>query len=210
MFSLPRKILILGGHTGSGKTKILHQLKEKKFQVIDLEGLANHKGSAFGGLGMEDQLTQEQFENNLAFELISYDISKYIWLEAESIMIGKNQIPIAFFEQMKNSKFINLIVDKRQRIKNIIDEYSHFETNLLIEATLKIEKKLGGLALKKSIEALVQKDYSTWIEFLLVYYDKGYLKGIETRKKEDIFNYTLKDKSTLEFIEYVKTNFYDN
>jgi len=64
---------------------------------------------------------------------------------------------------MKNGTFINLQVNKEQRIKNIIDEYSCFETDLLIESTKKIEKKLGGLAFKNSIEALIKKDYSLWI-----------------------------------------------
>lgn len=205
MFSLPRKILILGGHTGSGKTKILHQLKEKKFQVIDLEGLANHKGSAFGGLGMKEQPTQEQFENNLAIELFYVDVKKNIWLEAESIMIGKNQIPTVFFEQMKRAKFINLIVDRELRIKNIIEEYSGFEIDLLIESTKKIEKKLGGLALKNSIEALCNKDFYLWINYLLVYYDKAYIKGLVNRNADDVINYTSINNNINEFIDFTIT-----
>jgi len=207
VFNFQFKIYILGGHTGSGKTKILHQFIENNLQAIDLERLANHKGSAYGGLGMKEQPTQEQFENNLALELLSINVKKHIWLEAESIMIGKNQIPNAFFEQMKNGTFINLQVNKEQRIKNIIDEYSCFETDLLIESTKKIEKKLGGLAFKNSIEALIKKDYSLWIEYLLVYYDKAYLKGLENRKKENVVNYTLKDNNNLDFINYIKSNF---
>lgn len=204
-FQSPHKLLILGGHTGSGKTKILHQLIENNFQVIDLEKLANHKGSAFGGLGMEEQPTQEQFENNLAMELISMDVKKNIWLEAESIMIGKNQIPTVFFEQMKQARFINLMVDKEQRIRNIIEEYAGFEIGLLIEATKKIEKKLGGLALKNSIEALCNKDFYLWINYLLVYYDKAYLKGLMSRNTNDVIHYTLMNKNINEFINFTKT-----
>jgi tRNA 2-selenouridine synthase len=203
-FHFNYKMTVLGGHTGSGKTKILHQLKENNFQVIDLEGIANHKGSAYGGLGMKPQPTQEQFENNLAMELFCVDSKKTIWLEAESIMIGKNQIPTVFFEQMKQARFINLTVDKEQRIKNIIEEYSGFEIDLLIESTKKIEKKLGGLALKNSIEALCNKDFHQWINYLLVYYDKAYLKGLENRKEEDVTNYTLINYNINEFIDFAK------
>ena len=210
VFNFPYNLLILGGQTGSGKTRILHQFKENNIQVVDLEGIANHKGSAYGGLGMKEQPTQEQFENSIALVLLSMNAKNYIWVEAESIMIGKNQIPNGFFEQMRNGTFLNLHLDKELRINNIINEYSHFDKNLLINATKKIEKKLGGLAYKNCIEALEKQDYSLWIDYLLVYYDKAYIKGIELRKKEDIINYTLNENSILDLINYVKINFVKN
>ena len=71
-FEAPMDISIVGGYTGSGKTDVIHQLVKKHLPVIDLEGLANHKGSAFGGIGMEEQPTQEMFENLLALELAKF------------------------------------------------------------------------------------------------------------------------------------------
>ncbi|MDA3853274.1 MAG: tRNA 2-selenouridine(34) synthase MnmH, partial [Bacteroidales bacterium] len=101
--SSPTKLKVLGGYTGSGKTYILEELKKLGQQVIDLEGLANHKGSAFGGIGLPYQPSTEQFENMLFTEWSQLNPSETIWVEDESQSIGKIQIPIGFFEQMRKA-----------------------------------------------------------------------------------------------------------
>jgi len=101
------KLILLGGATGSGKTEILKQLK-KEVQLLDLEGLANHKGSAFGGIGQPAQLPQQLFENNLYNELSRVNPSKYLLLEDESMSIGYNKIPYPFWLQMKESPIIKV------------------------------------------------------------------------------------------------------
>ena len=91
---------VLGGYTGSGKTEILLQLQKSKIPVIDLEGLANHKGSAFGALGQHEQASQEQFENKLAGALFhASNAHPYFWIEDESQRIGTNMLPINFFKK---------------------------------------------------------------------------------------------------------------
>ncbi len=99
-FNEERKILNLGGRTGSGKTLILKELSNLGEQVVDLEQLANHKGSTFGALGEKPQPTQETFENELFFRLYKTDKNKAIWLEDESNMIGSRAIPKLFFEKV--------------------------------------------------------------------------------------------------------------
>ncbi len=99
-----KKLIILGGLTGSGKTETLLKIKEKGEQVVDLEGLAHHKGSAFGSLGQKPQLPNEQFENNLIYEWLTLDITKSIWLEDESHSIGSNWIPNEHFTSKKQHK----------------------------------------------------------------------------------------------------------
>jgi len=90
---------VLGGYTGSGKTEILLQLQKSKIPVIDLEGLANHKGSAFGALGQNEQASQEQFENNLAGALFHISAANpFFWIEDESQRIGTNMLPITFLK----------------------------------------------------------------------------------------------------------------
>src|SRR6188768_24883 len=102
-FKSPFNLLVVGGCTGSGKSEILHALKKNGEQVIDLEGLANHKGSAFGALMMPPQPTTEQFQNDLFEEIQTLDLSKRIWIEDESISIGKIILPEDFWRMMMAS-----------------------------------------------------------------------------------------------------------
>ncbi|RYE06659.1 MAG: tRNA 2-selenouridine(34) synthase MnmH, partial [Sphingobacteriaceae bacterium] len=97
------QLCVLGGMTGSGKTKILHQLKNLGEQVIDLEDLAQHQGSSYGTLGKLIQPTQEQFENNFALQLSTLNKNCRIWVEDESLTIGQRVIPNPFWHQMRNA-----------------------------------------------------------------------------------------------------------
>ena len=85
-------ILVLGGMTGSGKTQILHKLKEKGEQIIDLEGLAQHQGSSYGSMGYLNQPSQEHFENLLAVALSKVDTDRPLWLEDESLSIDRKSV----------------------------------------------------------------------------------------------------------------------
>ena len=88
-FSKKLKIVVIGGKTGTGKTRLLSLLEKYKYQTIDLEGFACHRGSTFGGLGMKEQPSNEQFENQIAEKLNSFQFTNNIFVEAESANIGK-------------------------------------------------------------------------------------------------------------------------
>lgn len=107
------KLIIIGGYTGSGKTEILKQLHEDGLQVIDLEAIANHKGSAFGRIGKLNQPTSEQFENNFFHEWNKLDFSKYILLEDESFSIGSVNLPNALYKKMCDAPLFSLIFLKK-------------------------------------------------------------------------------------------------
>ena len=92
-FSQPIRFVVLGGRTGAGKTDILKQLEAMGEQVLDLEGLANHKGSAFGSLGESAQPTSEMFDHLIFNVLRRFDKDRVVWVENESINIGKVFIP---------------------------------------------------------------------------------------------------------------------
>ena len=93
---------LVGGYTGSGKTDLLVALHDKGEAVLDLEGLAHHKGSAFGSIGQPDQPGQEQFENKLALSLrtASKTQPERIWVEDESQRIGRVNVPHLFWQQI--------------------------------------------------------------------------------------------------------------
>ena len=172
---------VLGGYTGSGKTEILLQLQKSKFPVIDLEGLAHHKGSAFGALGQNEQASQEQFENNLAEALWNTSAAHpYFWIEDESQRIGTNMLPIHFFKSMRNSVCYFIDIPFASRLQFIVQAYGRFAVADLIAATLRIQKRLGGLETKTAVNYLVENNVEAAFSILLKYYDKVYQKNIET------------------------------
>ena len=185
-FSTAAQLLILSGYTGSGKTDILKELKKKGQQVIDLEGLAHHKGSAFGAIGQEPQPTNEQFENNLAGEWHFLDKSQPIWLEDESITMGKNGIPDTLFNAMRAAPVIRVDIPREVRAKRLVQEYACFGTELLAGSVARIESKLGGLRTKEAMDALQLGDFEKVAHITLEYYDKAYLNGLGKRDPRTI------------------------
>ncbi len=176
------KFEVLGGLTGSGKTSILLDLEKRGAQVIDIEGLANHKGSAFGALGLEKQPTQEYFENLFYQKLSSLDPSKVIWVEDESRLIGSLQVPTSIYNAIRNSfvHFLDYSFEKRKA--QIIIEYGCFELNLLAFITEKIRKRMGDLNNRLAVEAIKNGDKEAWADLVLSHYDKQYIYGFSQRE----------------------------
>jgi tRNA 2-selenouridine synthase len=181
-FLQPFQFTLISGCTGSGKSDVLRELKNQGEQVLDLEGLANHKGSAFGGLLMPPQPTTEQFENELFEEILQLDLSKRIWVEDESIAIGKIFLPHPIWQQMNKSPMIKMEVDKKVRVERLVNEYGPARQEDFLKAMSQITTKLGGQHYNAAKEKYLQGDISATIDILLTYYDKAYLGGIEKRK----------------------------
>lgn len=175
----PRKVIVLGGKTGSGKTEILHELRAKGEQVIDMEKLAHHKGSSYGAIGQLAQPSTEHFENEIYLEWRQLDPRRRVWIEDESRTVGRCQLPDGPWTQMQNAPLVLVDMDKNLRIERLVREYACFDISLLYEATHRIQKRLGGQHHKAAIEALDRRDFAAVAEITLTYYDKAYLHGIE-------------------------------
>ncbi len=175
---------IIGGYTGSGKTLVLHQLAKQQQSVIDLEGLANHKGSAFGALGENPQPKQEMFENLLAQELANCQLptANCIWLEDESQRIGNLQIPMLLWYTMRKCPVYFLDIPFEERLDYLTEEYGKFEKEKLVNAVMRIQKRLGGLETKNAINYLLENNHKECFRILLTYYDKFYSKGLHNRE----------------------------
>jgi tRNA 2-selenouridine synthase len=170
----PYPLLVLGGKTGAAKTVLLQKLKERGEQVVDLEGLANHKGSSFGAIGLPGQPTVEQFENLLAEQLRKIQPDRAIWVENESRRIGRIILPDPFFLQMTQSPRIEIEKTDTERIAHIAREYAGLDQVELTDAVLRLQKRLGGDRTNQAVEAIQANQPEIWIPILLQYYDKTY------------------------------------
>ncbi|MFA5814786.1 MAG: tRNA 2-selenouridine(34) synthase MnmH [Bacteroidales bacterium] len=188
-----RQFIILGGLTGSGKTLWLKKLAESGEPVVDLERLANHRGSVFGGIGLGAQPTNEQFENDLYRDLQSFHPDQLIWLEDESRQIGRIFMPEPFFLSMTTSPLIRIKVPDELRIKVILDEYAGLDPERLAASVRQISKRLGGLVTNQCLELLENGDFASVVGLLLPYYDKTYSHSLQVRNRQEVIDLDLVD-----------------
>ncbi len=170
---------ILGGMTGSGKTEILKNLAGMGARVIDLEGLACHKGSAFGALGQGEQPTTEQFENDLASQWIDFGGDEPVWVEDESLNIGKVIIPEPFFSKMQKAPLYLLETLYDIRVDRLVEEYGGYDISILGELILRIGRRMGGDQARSAVSALESGDIRQAVGIVLSYYDRTYRYTLE-------------------------------
>jgi tRNA 2-selenouridine synthase len=179
VLAYPLNLLVIGGRTGSGKTAILHHMKKKGQQVIDLEGLAHHKGSAFGALGESEQPSTEQFENDLGHVIRGLDPEKVTWIEDESRNVGKCVLPVELYSRMKEAALVFLDIPMELRAKHLVGDYAQYKQEDLKACVLKIEKRLGGKRTGEALDAIEREDYFHTAMLTLHYYDKAYMYSLE-------------------------------
>jgi len=186
-FEQHRDIILLAGKTGTGKTLLLEKLAEAGQQTIDLEGLAVHRGSAFGGIPDTPQPTTEHFENLLFLQWSRLDARRPVWIEGENQSIGKVRVPVPVFRQMTNSPIVVVEVNRQKRVDFLLDQYSYLTDEHLTESVHRIQKRLGGLRLTQAIKAIESGDRRSFVEITLEYYDKTYGKALENKQELGIF-----------------------
>ncbi len=194
---------VIGGKTGSGKTEIIKELKNQGKQILDLEGLANHRGSSFGHIGLPNQPSSEQFENFLAEELRGLDSKLPIFVEDESKSIGKVFQPTDFFNQLRNSPVYFLDIPAILRAPYLVRVYGSYSKELLANSINKIKKRLGGQWHKAALEALEQGNLEEVVMIVLNYYDKAYLFGLEKRKQASIQRIEMNSLDTKEQVKNI-------
>lgn len=173
-FESIKSLIVLHGPTGSGKTMILQEMAALGEQVLDLEKRANHKGSAFGALGMGDQPTTAQFQNDLFADLLLFDLTKRIWIESESMSIGKVYLPQSLWENMNHSAVLEIALDKSLRIPRVVEEYGQIDQQLLAGSILKIKDRFGPEKIPGVLALLNEGKLEEVVSMLLDYYDKSY------------------------------------
>lgn len=204
-YKKPFQFVVIGGCTGSGKSEILRELKNHGEQIIDLEHLANHKGSAFGGLMQPPQPTTEQFQNELFEELLMLDVNRRIWIEDESISIGRVFLPNDFWSCMSTSPVIEIELEKPKRVERLVQEYGNANPEEFLQSMERITTKLGGQHFKAAKEKLLQGDMHTTIDILLTYYDKAYRSGLEKKKARIKSMFAWNGKNLNSFVQNLLT-----
>ena len=189
--STPWPVKLLGGRTGSGKTDLLLALANRKVAVVDLEGLAHHRGSSFGGLGLPDQPSTEHYENRLVETLDQHRNAgaQEIWLEAESAQVGRCRIPRDLFKQMQAAEVLEIRRSTEERVQQLVAVYGHQGGEQLADATQRISRRLGPQRTQLALEAIASQDWPTACRAMLDYYDRCYdheLERAEERRSIDL------------------------
>ena len=176
-------LIVIEGYTGSGKTEILQQLRVLNEQVIDLELIANHKGSVFGGIGQHPQPTTQQFQNKILDEILKFDLSKRVWIEGESLSVGRVFLPDPLWEKMNASVNLEIFVPRNFRINRLVKEYGDLPKVLMESAINSIEQRLGGQRKNEILFHYNQNDLNVVAGLLLEYYDQTYIFSRKKYKK---------------------------
>ncbi|ABQ27458.1 tRNA 2-selenouridine(34) synthase MnmH [Geotalea uraniireducens] len=184
-FHPPGPLLVLHGMTGIGKTTFILGLNSEEYSVIDLEGLACHRGSAFGELGLSQDLTQKRFETLLWDAFRKLPQGKPVIVEGESKRIGKVSLPGNFYEVMQDSVKVWCNASLETRVERLIAEYGRTEYREgMADALLRIRKKLGGEKYDEIAGYLSRWEMEPFMtELVKNYYDKVYYKNREWREE---------------------------
>lgn len=192
------KLRVLSGPTGSGKTPILLAMRGLGARVIDMEGMANHKGSAFGGLGEAAQPSSEEFENQLFAEFRAIPEDEIVWLEDESRLIGHVYLPDEFYDRLCSAPVYALEQPLEWRVEHLVANYAKYPKDELEASFNRIGKKLGGQHLKAAVDAMANDDFAAAARIALVYYDKAYHHYGERRQARVVATVQAVSKSARE------------
>ena len=194
---LKHGLIVLEGHTGTAKTEILHRLRAAGCQMIDLEGLANHKGSVFGG-SATPQPSQKAFEGALASQLNALDPAKLVWVEAESSKIGRCYIPPSFWAAMVKAPRVKVAAPIDARADYLVRTYGD-----IVKEAAKLQivlARLTGLQGHEKVEEwqalAANKAFGQLaLELMRDHYDPRYLKSRELRGSDAVSQIDLPDLS---------------
>ncbi|WP_456456822.1 tRNA 2-selenouridine(34) synthase MnmH [Thermovibrio sp.] len=180
-----KELIVVYGATGVGKTRMLRELKEEGLPIIDLEGLAGHRGSVFGGIGLK-QPSQKMFDSLIWQELERLKESKLIVVEGESKKIGNLFIPEALWKKMQEGKKVVVELPLKERVKISMEDYGveKFPKEVYLKALKRIEKTLGPEKYKEIKELIEKENYEKAVKELMVnYYDKLYKRSTPKAEK---------------------------
>lgn len=188
------RYIVLHGKTGIGKTKILQQLEAKGYSVLDLEKMANHKGSFFGALCESEKQSQKKFES-LIFDFLYRNKPTYVIAESESKRIGNVYVPDSIFDSLATAEHIMLETTLEERVRIIKEDYADASIEELMECLEKVGRYISKEQLEKYKTLLVENKIEELSKLLMEeYYDPLYQKSIDKYNYEKVIFYdTIED-----------------
>ncbi|MDJ0730893.1 MAG: tRNA 2-selenouridine(34) synthase MnmH [Crocosphaera sp.] len=190
---------ILCGLTGTGKTYFLQGLKQQGYQVLDLEKIANHRGSLLGEEWKNDiknQPSQKYFDSLLLQKFQQFDVNQPIWIESESYKIGNVYLPESLWKKMKQSPCFELQLPLEKRVEFLLQEYEHLTENPEI-----LKNKLRYLKTYYGWNKISQ--WNSWIDnkswkelvqdLLVIHYDPAYRRSLKKMSSKIIKTIQLSD-----------------
>ena len=179
------EFIVLNGYTGCGKTVLLNRLSEKGYPVIDLEGLAGHRGSIFGHIGFEPR-KQKKFDSLLVHALEEVKHHPFVFIEGESRRIGNIAMPEFIFNKKEAGTQVILHLPMEERVKTILEDYEPWKTPELFNEAFQIIKKRVSTDVAKKIEVdLATGDFaSVTAQLLAHYYDTRYDHSVNTNNED--------------------------
>lgn len=149
----PLRFVVLTGPTGSGKTRLLHALRDAGAQTLDLEDLASHRGSLLGALPGAEQPTQKRFDTLLAVRLRELDASQPVFVEAESRKIGAVELPTSLLHAMHQGDCVEVRASRDDRTRFLQQDYARlFDTPDWLKAQL---QRMVGLHSRETIKGWI-------------------------------------------------------
>lgn len=182
---LEKPVFVLNGLTGVGKTLVIRKLRDRQVPALDLEGLANHRGSVFGAVGLGVQPSQKDFEARLFLELERFKSSDYLVVEGEGKRIGTLVLPDFLYDAMNAGPHILLEASLDKRVERILAEYGQSQNNAeeLAQAVPRLEKRLGTARCQELAGRIKKGELAEVARVLcLEYYDKLYK---DSRQEQD-------------------------
>ena len=204
--SLPQqfKFCVISGSTGSGKSHLLHALAAQGAQVLDLEKLAQHRGSLLGSLPDQPQPSQKTFESSLWDALRSFNPERPVYIEAESRKVGVLSLPNRLIERMRASPCVHIEVPQSIRVKFLMDDYAHFLSNpSLLTDRLSLLVTLHGKEITSRWCEMAQNgEWEQLVgELLTQHYDPAYKRssgiGFQQREQASILKLSSLDSDSL-------------
>jgi len=181
------RLIVLRGLTGVGKTHYLHRLGEAGFPILDLEGLANHRGSAFGNLGLPPQPTQKMFESLVWDVLRKVPKEAFVLAEGESRHIGRVALPVQLSRSLQIETSIWLKADMSNRVRNILNDYPAIDSlkTDFTEPIMALKERLGKKTVNRYLELLDAGKWTVLVRDIMEnYYDPLYQHTLPERRIE--------------------------
>ena len=182
---LKPKAYVLNGYTGTGKTTILHRLRDEGYPTLDLEGMANHRGSVFGQIGLEPN-NQKKFDALLVESIERINDQPYVLFEGESKRIGRVVLPD--FVLTKKEQGLQLFVELpiEERVTHILEDYQPWKhENECMEAFIRIKRRIHTPIANQIERDLTEGNYSSAVRLLLEYYYDPLYQHVADKFPED-------------------------